>query len=233
MSPFQAIVNYEKANKIPLGYINYSISKTSPNGTWHQLERGEIKLNAEFFRNFKADLENQEKWRAYHEKLKMKVPPMPEIDAEKLFWAMMSESRHPDPYMFPALRKLKACGKFTLAALSNTVIFPPGSPVAENAEGDLSRIFDVFVSSAHVGMRKPDPRIYEYAMERVRAKVGPDLKAEEVLFLDDIGENLKAAKALGMRTIRVLLGKTDLAVKELGSILQIDLLDDKQEKARL
>ena len=233
MSPFQAIVNYEKANKIPLGYINYSISKTSPNGTWHQLERGEIKLNAEFFRNFKADLENQERWQAYHEKLKMKVPPMPEIDAEKLFWAMMSESRHPDPYMFPALRKLKACGKFTLAALSNTVIFPPGSPVAENAEGDLSRIFDVFVSSAHVGMRKPDPKIYEYAMERLRVKVGPDLKAEEVLFLDDIGENLKAAKALGMRTIRVLLGKTDLAVKELESILQIDLLDDKQKKARL
>jgi epoxide hydrolase-like predicted phosphatase len=158
---------------------------------------------------------------------------MPDIDAEKLFWAMMSESRNPDPYMFPALKKLKASGKFTLAALSNTVIFPPGSPVGEVAEGDVRRMFDVFVSSAHVGMRKPHPKIYEYTMEKLRAKVGPDLKAQEVLFLDDIGENLKAARALGMRTIRVLLGKTDLAVRELENILGMDLLERGQEKARL
>lgn len=249
VSPFQGILDYEKANKIPLGYINYCISKTSPNGTWHQLERGEIKLDAEYYRNFKADLENKERWRDYHEKLNSKakpvavagaepvavtqLPPVPNVDAEKLFWAMMSESRHPDPYVFPALQRLKACGKFTLAALSNTVIFPPGSPLAEIAEGDVRRIFDVFVSSAHVGMRKPDPRIYECTMERLREKAGPDLKAEEVLFLDDIGENLKAAKALGMRTLRVLLGKTDLAVKELESILQMDLLEHRQGKAKL
>jgi epoxide hydrolase-like predicted phosphatase len=232
-----------------LGYINYCISKTSPNGTWHQLERGEIKLDAEYFRNFKADLENGERWREYHEKLKMKakpaavvdvgpstaaqLPPLPNVNAEKLFWAMMSEARHPDPYMFPALRTLKSSGRFTLAALSNTVIFPPGSPLGEIAEGDFRKIFDVFVSSAHVGMRKPDPRIYEYTMKKLRERVGPDLKAEEVLFLDDIGENLKAAKALGMRTIRVLLGKTDVAVKELESILHMDLFGNTQEKAKL
>jgi epoxide hydrolase-like predicted phosphatase len=231
-----------------LGYINYCISKTSPNGTWHQLERGEIKLDADYFRNFKADLENGERWREYHEKLRIKakpaaiageeplataqVPPVPNVNSEKLFWAMMSEARHPDPYMFPALQRLKASRNFTLAALSNTVIFPPGSPLGEVPEGDVRKIFDVFVSSAHVGMRKPDPRIYEYTMEKLREKVGPDLKADEVLFLDDIGENLKAAKALGMRTIRVLLGKTDLAVKELGSILHMDLLYIR-ERAKL
>lgn len=103
----------------------------------------------------------------------------------------------------------------------------------EIAEGDLRRIFDVFVSSAHVGMRKPDSRIYLYTLEKLREKVGSDLKAEEVLFLDDIGENLKAAKMLGMRTIRVLLGKTDQAVQELGSIVQIDLLGDRQKRAKL
>jgi epoxide hydrolase-like predicted phosphatase len=162
-----------------------------------------------------------------------KLPPLPNVNAEKLFWAMMSEARHPDPYMFPALQILKASGKFTLAALSNTVIFPPGSPLAEVAEGDVRQIFDVFISSAHVGMRKPDPRIYEYTMEKLREKVGPDLEANEVLFLDDIGENLKAAKALGMRTIRVQLGKTHLAVKELESILDMDLLGNLRTKAKL
>jgi epoxide hydrolase-like predicted phosphatase len=232
-----------------LGYINYCISKTSPNGTWHQLERGEIKLDTDYFRNFKADLENRARWREYHEKLRMKakpaaiageepltaaeLPPLPNVNAEKLFWAMMSEARHPDPYMFPALQTLKASGNFTLAALSNTVIFPPGSPLAEVAEGDVRQIFDIFVSSAHVGMRKPDPRIYEYTMEKLREKVGPDLEANQVLFLDDIGENLKAAKALGMRTIRVQLGKTHLAVKELESILDMDLLGNLRAKAKL
>lgn len=160
-------------------------------------------------------------------------PPVPDIDAEKLFWAMMSQSRHPDPHMFPALQKLKASERFTLAALSNTVIFPPGSPLADVAEGDVRRIFDVFVSSAHVGMRKPDPRIYEYTMEKLRDKVGPDLKAEEVLFLDDIGENLKTARTLGMRTMRVMLGMTDVAVKELENILQMDLLEDRERWAKL
>jgi FMN phosphatase YigB (HAD superfamily) len=249
VSPFQGVVDYERINKIPLGYINYSISRTSPNGTWHKLERGEIKIDADYFRNFKADLENEQRWQEYHDKLRREaktaavagaqpltasqLPPLPTIDVEKLFWSMMTESRHPDPHMFPALRKLKACGKFTLAALSNTVIFPPGSPVGEVAEGDVRRIFNVFVSSAHIGMRKPDPRIYEYTMEKLREQVGPDLRAEEVLFLDDIGENLKPAKVLGMRTIRVRLGKTDLAVRELETILHMNLLENAHEKARL
>lgn len=155
------------------------------------------------------------------------------MNGETLFWAMMSKSRSADPYMYPALQKLKASGNFTLAALSNTVIFPPGSPVGEIAEEDVRRIFDVFVSSAHVGLRKPDPRIYEYMMEKLREKVGSDLKAEDVLFLDDIGENLKPARALGMRTVRVLLGKTDLAVKDLERILQMDLLVDRRGTAKL
>jgi epoxide hydrolase-like predicted phosphatase len=161
------------------------------------------------------------------------LPPLPNINAEKLFWAMMTASRYPDPYMYPALQKLKASGQFTLAALSNTVIFPPGSPVGEIAEGDVRRMFDVFVSSAHVGMRKPDPRIYEYTMEKLREKLGGELKPEEVLFLDDIGENLKAARRLGMRTLRVWLGKTDNAVKELGDAVGMDLLDRSQNRAKL
>ncbi|KAF7502035.1 hypothetical protein GJ744_008482 [Endocarpon pusillum] len=252
VSPFQGILDYEKAHNIPVGYINYSISKTSPDGTWHQLERGEIQLDADYFRRFKADLEDEGRWRDYRHKLATQTtsaasastepllpatterPPVPDIDAEQLFWAMMSDSRHPDPHMFPALQKLKASGTFTLAALSNTVIFPPGSPLADVAEeGDVRRIFDVFISSAHVGMRKPDPRIYQYTLEKLREKVGPDLKADEVLFLDDIGENLKPARALGMRTIRVMLGKTDVAVKELENILHMDLGEERQERAKL
>ena len=62
---------------------------------------------------------------------------------------------------------------------------------------DLRELFDAFVESAVVGLRKPDPRIYQIACRELG--VTPD----RAVFLDDIGANLKAARALGMHTIKV------------------------------
>ena len=59
------------------------------------------------------------------------------------------------------------------------------------------------------------------------------MKAEDVLFLDDIGENLKTARELGMSTIRVLLGKTWRAVKELEKETGVELMDEKVRKSKL
>jgi epoxide hydrolase-like predicted phosphatase len=56
--------------------------------------------------------------------------------------------------------------------------------------------FDVVVLSQELGIRKPDPRIYETALERL------DLPAGRCVFVDDLGGNLKPARALGMATIR-------------------------------
>lgn len=54
--------------------------------------------------------------------------------------------------MYPALQALKKSGKYILAALSNTVIFPEGHPFSNPPpDKDIKRVFDVFVSSAHVG----------------------------------------------------------------------------------
>lgn len=162
------------------------------------------------------------------------TPPLPALDAEWLFWEMMRISRQPDPYMFPALRKLKASGRFMIAALSNTSIFPDGHPYndrPQDADLDVKGAFEVFVSSAHVGLRKPDPRIYELAMEMMGAKYegpGPEgLRPVDVLFLDDIGENLRQARRLGMRTIKVGLGDTKSAVRELERITGMNLLEEK------
>jgi epoxide hydrolase-like predicted phosphatase len=58
------------------------------------------------------------------------------------------------------------------------------------------RDFDVVVLSQEVGIRKPDERIYAIALERL------GLPAERCVFVDDLGGNLKPAKALGMSTIR-------------------------------
>ena len=57
-----------------------------------------------------------------------------------------------------------------------------------------------------------------------------NLEAKEVVFLDDIGSNLKAAGKLGIRCIRVRINKESEAVKELEEIMGIPLTD---QKARL
>ncbi|KAL2220979.1 putative epoxide hydrolase [Thermoascus aurantiacus ATCC 26904] len=245
VSPFQAILDYEIANNIPLGWVNYSISRTSPNGSWHKLERGEIKMDAGFFAAFNRDLRNPTVWKEFHERLRQQkqapdvdapIPPLPQVDGEKLFWEMMRISRSPDPYMFPALKKLRASGQFLMGALSNTAIFPDGHPYNEEDPNGVKAQFDFFISSAHVGLRKPDPRIYELALKEIdklaKRRGIKELTASDVLFLDDIGENLKAAKKAGMRTLKVNLGRTRDAVRELERITGLQLLE-REDKARL
>ena len=405
VSPFQAIVDYEKKNKIPKDWINFAISRSAPNGSWQRLERGEIKLDDDFFKGFKADLENPKLWEEFHrtgfqagkkrlkdlanptqlgdpvslkaetanskptnhdrgaqssdstaqkssppkrlkdlakenptmlgdpvslkaeaadseptdqdrgaqpsssastpspqdshkqnppKKLKdlakenptllgdpvslkaestysnptdqdlgasssppspttTSIPPLPQIDASTLFWAMMTISRTPDPHLFPALRKLSSSQKFILGALSNTVTFPPShpfskdhfAPPASSAQASASagsaalepadrktlrEFFDVFVASSVVGLRKPDRRIYALVVGELDAfdkrRGGEGVRAGEVLFLDDIGENCRVGREVGMRTLRVRLGETERAVRELEGIVGMELRED-------
>jgi methionine salvage enolase-phosphatase E1 len=58
------------------------------------------------------------------------------------------------------------------------------------------------------------------------------LQADEVVFLDDIGSNLKAAGKLGIRGIRVRIGEEGEAVRELEQLMGIKLMENK-DKARL
>jgi epoxide hydrolase-like predicted phosphatase len=233
VSPFKAILEYEQHRGIPTGYINYNIRELTPNGAWHKLERGEIPNDAEYMRLFKADLQRPDLWAKFNrEKLnRIDVPPMPEIDTEVLYWTMMSTARVNDPFMYPALQRLKAAG-WKLAAMSNTTLYPEGHAFNEKSAEDVRDIFEVFVSSAHVGMRKPNRDIYEYTLGQVRERWGDDIQPEDVLFLDDIGENLKMGKKVGFRTIRVFLGKTDDAVRELEKATGESLLGSAA-KARL
>ena len=179
---------------------------------------------------------------------------MPSINGEDLLWTMMSASREPDPYIFPALERLsKLKTRPVLGALSNTVIYPPDHPwskpsrplssltttVFDTFAFDPSSFFDVYVASALVGMRKPSRDIYQLAVHRLdaydREQGGDGIQAKDVVYLDDIGENLKTGKLLGMKTIRVQLGKTWRAVKELEAALGggIELMDQKTRRSKL
>ena len=76
--------------------------------------------------------------------------------------------------------------------------------------------FDVFIESSVVGLRKPDPRIYELACRELG--VAP----AQAAFLDDIGGNLKPARALGITTIKV--SDPMVALRELSDVLGFDVL---------
>ncbi|KAI1439234.1 HAD-like domain-containing protein [Xylaria sp. CBS 124048] len=246
VSPFQAILDYELSLGIPPGWVNYSLSKTSPTGFWHRLERGEIPLDEAFYVGFNQDLHNVERWATFYQTqasndptLPQKTPPVPKMDGHYLFNDMMSTSTAADPWMYPALKKLKASGRFILAAMSNTIIFPDDHPFRQKdlATNPIRSLFDVFVSSAHVGLRKPDPRMYEYTLRQVdkyaRANASSEIgrsqgwvdgvKPDEVVFLDDIGENLKSGRNFGFRTIKVSLGRAFEAVDELEAITGLRL----------
>jgi putative hydrolase of the HAD superfamily len=71
------------------------------------------------------------------------------------------------------------------------------------------------VESAVVGLRKPDPRIYELVLGHL------EVEPAEAVFLDDLGINLKPARAMGMTTIKVV--EPGIALSELSGILGFEV----------
>ncbi|MBV9044721.1 MAG: HAD-IA family hydrolase, partial [Alphaproteobacteria bacterium] len=72
---------------------------------------------------------------------------------------------------------------------------------------DIMKMFDVVIESAKIGIRKPNPEIYKLMCKQL------GVEPNECVFLDDLGPNLKPAKAMGMITIKVESGPQ--AIKEL------------------
>jgi putative hydrolase of the HAD superfamily len=114
------------------------------------------------------------------------------------------------PEMVTALDRVIRAG-YRTACLTNNVV--GGEQRME--VGDVMVMFDHVVESSKVGCRKPEPRFYEIACELV------GVEPSECVFLDDLGINLKPAKAMGMTTIKV--GAAEPAIAELESVLGISL----------
>ncbi|KAI1710626.1 haloacid dehalogenase-like hydrolase domain-containing protein [Ditylenchus destructor] len=78
-------------------------------------------------------------------------------------------------------------------------------------------MFDIIVESCRAGIRKPDPRFYQIAIDKL------NLAPEECIFLDDVAVNCKAAEKVGMTAIHVAPGDTSSAIDELETLLSIKL----------
>lgn len=106
------------------------------------------------------------------------------------------------PAMVQEIRRLGAAG-FTLVAVTNN-----WSPMDV---AELDGLFDHVVESVKEGYHKPDVELFQIALDRAA------LPANQVVMLDDIGRNLKAAGGLGMATIKV--GDPQEAIAELSDLL--------------
>jgi len=122
--------------------------------------------------------------------------------------AMLSGDVRPE--MVRTLDAVIAAGYLTACLTNNTEAGDPRTEV-----GAVMARFDHVIESSKVGLRKPEVAFYELAC--TTAGVTPD----EVVFLDDLGINLKPAKAMGMTTIKVVA--PEQAVADLGAALGVDL----------
>ncbi len=125
------------------------------------------------------------------------------VDGSEVLACLRGELR---PEMVECVKRCVA--RFTTVLVTNNFI--SGASVDRRFEEVLG-LFDHVVESSRVGVRKPDEAFYRIACEL--AGVEP----AEVVFLDDLGVNLKPAKAMGMTTIKV----TDptVAISELEQVL--------------
>ena len=182
-SPFEAFSKYEAEAGVPDGLLR-TLNSTNPDtNAWAQLERSEVTLD-EFCALYEA-----EAFAAGHT-----------IDAQRVLAALAGELR---PEMVEALRRCSA--RLKTACLTNNFVTTPGHVDRERQMAEVMALFHVIVESSKVGVRKPDPRFYEMACELL------DVKPESCVFLDDLGINLKPARAMGMTTIKVLGAQQALA----------------------
>jgi putative hydrolase of the HAD superfamily len=193
-SPLHAIARYEREAGIPAGFVNRVVVATGPSGAWSRLERGELRV---------------EDWiPAFESECTQAGQP---LSAARMMEAIRGASE-PRPRMIAAIRAIRARG-LRVGALTNNWVAE--EPSANRLGQELRELFDAFIESALVGLRKPDPRIYEHACREL------GVQPEASVFLDDIGANLKTARALGMHTIKV--DTPEQALAELESALGFSL----------
>ena len=194
-SPLHAIARYERERGLPPNAINRAIAAAGETGAWARLERGELTV-ATFCAPFEADCRAQGV----------------AVDGAAVM-AAIAAAGVPRPAMLEAIRRLRAHG-LRVGALTNN--WRREGPDDDVVPYHLRGHFDAFVESRVVGLRKPDPRIYLLACRAL------DVEPARTAFLDDIGGNLKPARALGMATIKV--EDPARALVELGALLELDLL---------
>jgi putative hydrolase of the HAD superfamily len=196
-SPMPAFAAYEAEAGLPEGLIRRLNTVDPDTNAWARYERNELDA-AGFVDAFEA-----EALAAGHR-----------LDARRVLAALAGEVR---PVMVAAVARLRDAG-LPLALLSNNV-----APMERTGRlGELLELFHAVVESSLEGVRKPEPEIYRRALARLSEAVGRVVEPADCAYLDDLGINLKPARAMGMHTIKVV--EPAAALAELSEVVGLDLL---------
>jgi putative hydrolase of the HAD superfamily len=187
-SPFEAFARYEREKGLPADLIRRINGANHLDNAWAKFERAELDLDG-FDKAFAAEA------RAHGH----------DVPGREIIALLAGDFR---PEMIEALRRIKT--RFKTGCITNNV---PANQTG-SAEGrslyarEVMELFDHVIESAKIGLRKPDPRIYEMMCEALSVAPGT------CVYLDDLGVNLKPARALGMTTIKVETGAQAIAELE-------------------
>jgi putative hydrolase of the HAD superfamily len=187
-SPFEAFARYEREHGLPDGFIR-GINATNPDtNAWARFERNEIDL-PEFCVAFEQEA----------------AEAGGRLDGMEVIGLLAGDIR---PEMIEAVRR---CHRELRTALITNNVLDMAPQHGPSMLDHVEDIFHVVIESSKAGVRKPDPRIYEMCCDELG--VAP----EQCAFLDDLGVNLKPARAMGMATIKVV--EPAEALRELESIV--------------
>lgn len=198
-SPFEAFNTYERDKGLPENFIR-TINATNPDANaWALFERNEINAT-----QFDA---------MFRDEALAQGHDVPGGDV----LALLAGSLRPE--MIAVLDGLKARG-YRIACITNNVKTGSGAGMARdqekaNAVAAVLARFEHVIESSEVGVRKPQPEIYHMACDKL------GLAPSDCVFLDDLGINLKPARAMGMGTVKVL--NAAQAIADLSALLGHEL----------
>ena len=195
-SPFEAFSRFETERGLPADIIRRTNAANHLENAWAKFERAEVDI--ETFDQLFAD-----ESRALGA----------EVRGRDVLPLLQGDLR---PEMVEALKRIKATFK-TGCITNNLPANAIGSMTGRSLYvAEVMVLFDHVIESAKIGLRKPDPRIYQMMVETL--KVDP----KTCIYLDDLGVNLKPAREMGMTTIKVASGAQ--AIVELEAATGIKLI---------
>ena len=192
-SPFEAFNVLEQQLGVPTNFIRGINAVNPTTNAWAKFESNAVSLD-EFDTLFAAESEQQ----GYR------------ISGKDVVAVLSGNLR---PRMVSTLKRCRE--HYKVACITNNVKAGRGPSMTRDqakadAVAEVMKLFDEVVESSKEGIRKPDPQIYLTACQRVGVEPG------DAVFLDDLGINLKPARALGMQTIKVL--SETQAIEDLSTI---------------
>ncbi|MEA3539900.1 MAG: HAD-IA family hydrolase [Pseudomonadota bacterium] len=198
-SPFEAFNRYEASRGLPRDCIRRINAADPDRNAWARLERSEISAD-----DFDALFAEEAAALGY------------EIAGRDVLSLLAGDIR---PAMVAALDMLKDAG-FRLGCITNNAKVGRGAGMSADPEkaaavATILARFEHVIESAKVGVRKPDPRIYQMMCDALG--VAP----EACVYLDDLGINCKPAAAMGMAAIKVTSEAQALA--ELSRLTGVEL----------